>query len=159
MVTTTHYSRDASTYGNNKPQICLQPIFVWTMYANLEPYKVYRCNKIFSLSNTYGVDRVYIASIHLEGSALEWIKVMKSPSHILGGSLSLKMLSINLIQVNMMMLKDKWLSWSQEYLKQFESLLGHVQCQPKDFFVRYFSTGLQVGIQSSVKMLQPITLK
>ena len=82
----------------------LQLIFVWTINAKLEPYKVYRCNIFFSLRNTDDVDRVYIASIHLEERALEWIKVMKSPSHIVGGILSLKMLSISLIQVNMMML-------------------------------------------------------
>lgn len=125
--------------------------------------QLYKCEQFFALDNTAPKSKVRIASIHLEGSALQWhLNYMPSnfniypswPQYISNitlrfGNVYEDPLSI-LIQV-------KQTGKVQEYVDEFELVLTQVTLPP-GHSLSIFLAGLEHNTQMHMRMFSPTTI-
>ena len=124
---------------------------------------VYKCERFFKYNEVPKLEKVAIASMHLEGKALNWFQ---------GYEPSVKDLNWETLATNItarfrqetydnpigQITKLKQISSIHIHQEQFEALMVRTKGLKEDFFVQCFISGLRDTIKNQVMMFQPTTL-
>ncbi|KAH9699109.1 hypothetical protein KPL71_024219 [Citrus sinensis] len=124
---------------------------------------VYKCERFFKYNGVEESDMVGLATIHLEGKALEWFQ---------GYEVAIAEPSWRQFSTDLMarfgpgtydnpvgqLSKLRQTSTVRLYQEQFEALVARTRGLPEDFFVQCFVSGLRDAIKNQVAMFQPKTL-
>ncbi|KAH9692146.1 hypothetical protein KPL70_016314 [Citrus sinensis] len=124
---------------------------------------VYKCERFFKYNGVEESDMVGLATIHLEGKALEWFQGYE----VAVAEPSWRQFSTDLMArfdpgtydnpVGQLS-KLRQTSTVRLYQEQFEALVARTRGLPEDFFVQCFVSRLKDAIKNRVAMFQPKTL-
>ena len=124
---------------------------------------VYKCERFFKYNEVPKLEKVGIASIHLEGKVIDWFQ---------GHEASVKDLNWEALATNItarfgqgtydntigQITKLRQISYVHIYQEQFEALMVRTKGLKEDFFVQCFISGLRDTIKNQVMIFQPTTL-
>ncbi|XP_020080220.1 uncharacterized protein LOC109703897 [Ananas comosus] len=165
-----HSPANQRSEGNNAPRSQIFPRFTKIEFPRFDGEDLkgwlYRCEQFFEIDGTAEDAKVKLATIHLEGRALQWHQIfMKSrltraiPSweeYI--STLSTRFRS-DLFDDPMAELKGlRQIGSVLEYQDKFDSLLNRVELS-EEYAVSCFISGLKDEIQIPIRMFQPRTLQ
>ena len=122
-----------------------------------------KCERFFKYNEVLEPEKVGIASIHLEGKALDWFQGYEASDKVLNW----KMFSMDLTtrcgqktydnsigQIT----KLRKTSFVHSYWEQFKALMIRTRGLTYEFFVQCFVSGLMDVIKNQVMMFKPTTL-
>jgi hypothetical protein len=124
---------------------------------------VYKCERFFKANNVEDQEKVNLATIHMEGKALEWFQGYE----ISNTDLSWQKFTQDLIlrfgpgvfdSPIGQLTKLRQVNDVKEYQEQFEALMARARGLTEEFFVECFISGLKDVVRSQVVMFQPNTL-
>ncbi|MGD0460848.1 MAG: hypothetical protein ABSC21_24290, partial [Terriglobia bacterium] len=124
---------------------------------------IYRAEQYFSLHNTFDVQKVPLASFHLEQEALQWyrwyIKAHPEPNWTDFCQLILPRFGPSAFDdFTGALTKLHQTGTVREYQTEFEKLANHTEGLSDEFYRSCFISGLKDEIRSEVKMFCPNTM-
>lgn len=124
---------------------------------------LYKCERFFEYNSTDVLDKVKLASLHLEDLPLQWFQWFEKCHHHISWDL-FKQGLIARFGPNTYedavgdLTKLKQTTTVKAYQEQFEILANKTQNLPENFFVSCFISGLKEEIQPGVLMFRPTSI-
>lgn len=158
-----HHGASFLSGGGNPIQAKFSKLYFPTFDGDNPTGWIYKCGRFFYANGIVNEEKVGLASIHLEGKALEWFQGYEAGNK----EFTWDQFSQDVIarfgpstydSPMGQLSKLKQTSTVRNYQEQFETLMARTTGLPDEFFVHCFVSGLKEVIKNQVTMFRPTTL-
>ena len=124
---------------------------------------MYECERFFKYNEVLEPEKVGIASIHLEGKALDWFQGYEALDNVLNWKTFAMDITTRFGQESYdnyvgQITKLRQTLYVHSYQEQVEVLMVRIRGLTEEFFVQCFVSGLMDAIKNQVMIFKPITL-